>query len=485
MIGRKTLKKILIGLLGGILLLAACGQTPPVAQTAPIPLIESATVTFSPMPTSTITTMPSATPTASITPLPTIPTFTPTFDASTIVTVTPAPKAECPNVDPTIKPESFLPEELRFPSPNVTGNLLEFLNKGGSGKTLVERLDRIYLKSDYIGGYAFSDVTGDQIPEFLYVELHHGGKPIVFSCRNGSFEPLATLSGQHDSTVYAMEVDDLNTDGIPELLVMGTDGVSHPQSKLYLYEWNGRTFTILMETGMSALRQMEVKDVDKDGTKEMIFIGDNPVCVSCSNYIPQRQRTVSYTWNGKDFVETSNEFEPPEYRFQAVQDADAAVIIGKYDEAIRLYEEAISDQKLEWWSPERLTYEQHIGNPVYMFVATPSAIPTEEITEYPRLAAYAHYRIMLIHLVQGNEGEAETTYKTLQEKFGSNPYGQSYVEMATAFWGAYQSTHKMYDGCAAAIQYAAEHPQILTPLGSDYHGWQSHTYVPADVCPFR
>jgi hypothetical protein len=43
----------------------------------------------------------------------------------------------------------------------------------------------------------------------------------------------------------------------------------------------------------------------------------------------------------------------------------------------------------------------------------------------------------------------------------------------------------MYDGCAAAIQYAVEHPEILTPLGSDYHGAQSHTYVPADVCPFR
>jgi len=49
----------------------------------------------------------------------------------------------------------------------------------------------------------------------------------------------------------------------------------------------------------------------------------------------------------------------------------------------------------------------------------------------------------------------------------------------------FTSTQKMYDGCAAAIQYAVEHPEILTPLGSDYHGWQSHIYRPADVCPFR
>jgi len=60
-----------------------------------------------------------------------------------------------------------------------------------------------------------------------------------------------------------------------------------------------------------------------------------------------------------------------------------------------------------------------------------------------------------------------------------------YVEMATRFWNAYQSMHKMYDGCAAAIEYAAENPEILVPLGDGYHGAQSHTYVPADVCPFR
>ena len=92
---------------------------------------------------------------------------------------------------------------------------------------------------------------------------------------------------------------------------------------------------------------------------------------------------------------------------------------------------------------------------------------------------------MLLHLVQGNESEAITTYNTLLEIFGNDPHARPYVEMATAFWEVYQSTHKMYDGCAVAIQYAVEHPEILIPLGSDYHGAQSHIYVPEDVCPFR
>jgi len=140
---------------------------------------------------------------------------------------------------------------------------------------------------------------------------------------------------------------------------------------------------------------------------------------------------------------------------------------------------------LEWWSPERFTYEQTIGDPIIMFIETPSTIPTKDPTEYPRLAAYVYYRIMLLQLAQANESDASTTYNSLQQKFGSDPSGQHYVEMATAFWEAYRSNHKMYDSCAAAIQYAAEHPEILIPLGSDYHGSQSHIYFPADVCPFR
>jgi hypothetical protein len=111
--------------------------------------------------------------------------------------------------------------------------------------------------------------------------------------------------------------------------------------------------------------------------------------------------------------------------------------------------------------------------------------PIFDKTEYPRLAAYAYYRIMLLHFVQGHESDAGTVYKTLEQKFSNTQYGRSYYEMAAAFWNAYQSTHKMYDGCATAIQYAVEHPGILIPLGRDYHGSQSHTYVPADVCSFR
>ena len=92
---------------------------------------------------------------------------------------------------------------------------------------------------------------------------------------------------------------------------------------------------------------------------------------------------------------------------------------------------------------------------------------------------------MLLHIVQSNLTEAEKTYNTLQEEFAQDQYGAPYAKMAKEFWQTYQQNQNMTDACGAAIYYAAIHPEILTPLGSDYHGWQSHTYQPADICPFR
>lgn len=366
MIVRKPLEQILIGLSSGILILTACTSA---GTSTPVSVTQSVTITPSSIPTNT--SISTTTPTVTITPLPTIPTFTPTFDASTILTVTPAPKAECPQINTAIRPEDYLPEKIDYPSSNVADKILEFLNEGGNGQSLVRKLDEIYAKVEYSGGYDFLDVTGDQVSEFLYIELTYTERPIAFSCKNGKYEILDILSGQPDFDFYEMKFGHLNSDGIPEIIVIGTGGVSFPISTIYLYGWNGKRFSILGQVNILALRETQFRDIDGIGIKDIILIGDNPTCTSCSNFIPQRLKTIAYGWNGTNFVEISNEFTPPEYRFQAIQDADIAVIVGNYSKAVQLYSEAISNNALEWWSPERLTYEQHIANPVYMFIETP------------------------------------------------------------------------------------------------------------------
>ena len=151
-----------------------------------------------------------------------------------------------------------------------------------------------------------------------------------------------------------------------------------------------------------------------------------------------------------------------------------------------MYQDAIFSDKLEWWSPQRSkdTLKKLSGNNDHPENAKPAdGIP--DPAEYPSLAAYAYYRMIALHIDLGQMDAAQVNYATLQKKFPAGNPGHPYVEMATAFWDVHQSTGRMYDACGAAIAYADAHPEILTLLGSNYHGGQSHTYVPADVCPFR
>lgn len=479
----KSLWQILITI---SFLLVSCA---PSGTSAPV-IVEKVTYTSSPPPTNTIISVPTETLTASVTRLPTIPTFTPTFDASTIVTVTPAPKAECPQVAKIENPDlsffdfSFEQQENRA---KAEENILNFLNNYGP-LPLVEALQK---QGDTMNeDYALLDLTNDDVQEFAV----RAGAFYIFGCHKGIYETLLILPPDGYLTPpNIVDMDDVNANNIPDITFRLTTG-SQGGRDYQIYEWDGNVFKNLltpysddypndgtiyvMTTGNIAYN-----NIDSDRAKELIVIKGIPIWSVYIDGLPWRNETQYYKWDGNHFVFYANEFATPEFRFQALQDGDRFTLSVKYDQALEMYQQTIFSDKLEWWSPERRLYlrDTYITGEN----ESPNIPPQVNASEYYQLATYAYYRIMLLYIVQGHESDAGTVYKTLQQKFGNDPYGSPYVEMATAFWNAYQATHKMYDSCAAAIQYAAEHPEILVPLGSDYHGAQSHIYVPADVCPFR
>jgi hypothetical protein len=471
----KSFWQVLIAM---IFLVSACA---PSVTNAPIAATQNVTAIPSQTPTVSQTPLPSSTPTESITPLPTIPSFTPTFDARTIVTVTPAPKAECPQLsNPSQVDFAVYPSGQKYVDHPTIAAILDFLNLGGQMKQLDAELSQIGAS------YNIKDITNDSIPDLVVISGSLFQTVNILWCQNGRYNSLPkditegeTLGSDH----VKFELHDLNQNGIPEVLSIGSGrtGIS-----VNVLEWNGQTFRDLSadQDGINAIMAhatddgFSLKDLNNDGISELILRGFTP-----GNWEypgdPLRAETAIYYWNGTRYSPIKT-FNAPQYRFQAIQDADMQTLQGNYLEAIKFYHETIDSDKLDWWSQERFENNKAAN----INLTTPSPLATN-LTEYPKLAAYAYYRIILLHLVQNHEPEATTVYNTLQKKFSNDPYGSPYVEMAAAFWEAYQSTHKMYDGCAAAIQYAAEHPEILTPLGSDYHGSQSHSYVPADVCPFR
>ncbi|MEW6285386.1 MAG: hypothetical protein AB1509_04090 [Chloroflexota bacterium] len=486
------MQRIIIGLLINILFLTACGQTTIVTPTALVHPVEQATST--PAPTATRTSLPSATPTASITPLPTIPTFTPTFDVSTIVTVTPAPKAECPTSIPYPEKDFDLfkfRENGNYKSPEEA--VLAVLNK--YGPEILVKYGRRYGTD--LESIAFQDFTNDGVPEVaIRLTLNISSTPFdIFGCKNGVYQLFLSIPSNglgYAPIIFAIE--DNNKNGIPELTIL--EGyLSQGGHFFVVYEWNGEKFTSILSPfyendpdstylWVEATGEIHYEDIDNDSINELILDSGVPVWETYWAGLPWRNKRTYYKWNGQHYAPYSIEFAQPEFWFQAVQDGDLATSQQEYDKALRLYQEAIFSDKLKGYSPEIRDNLRAQWDASYGTDPTPTPYPIS-LDEYPKLAAYAYYRILLLHLVQGQDTEASTTYNTLQQKFGDDPYGHPYVDMATAFWEAYQSSHKMYDGCAAAIQYAAEHPEILTPLGSDYHGSQARIYKPEDVCPFR
>jgi len=155
--------------------------------------------------------------------------------------------------------------------------------------------------------------------------------------------------------------------------------------------------------------------------------------------LPAFIETVMLGWNGSHYVNLKpGNYAPARYRFQTVNDADRQVLFGNNKKALALYQQAITDSKLEWWSDARADYFSQFLYP-RSHNETPKP-PAPDPTEYERLVAYATYRMMILHVNLGEMDAAQVQYAALQKKF---PYGNPaypYVEMATEFWQAYQSS---------------------------------------------
>ncbi len=438
------------------------------------------------------------------------PAFSPTLGP--LISRTPAPSELCP------ERSSGVQIEPAYDSEEMERRILGFLNRGGAPEELGRQLSvpgedpptLPFPKVPYVVADVHTiDVTGDQVDD-LVVYLAAGAEEeataiLVFACRQGVFQAafahhLHTVTGD---IAFLAGVIEMNGDGVPEIVYsIEESGASGGLiTDFYILEWDGQAFAQRISNaaefgprdgaeviGLARLGDQRYyaqvptdldrafPDVDGNGTRELGLIGGPEFQESGAG--PMRDTVDTWAWNGQAFTLRSSEFEPPEYRFQAARDGDAATRRSEYEKALAFYQQAVFDEELLGWNRERLGVE-----PYDTFLGTPTPPPSPD--ERPRLNAYGRYRILLLHAAQGGRDAATIVYRTLKEKVRPGTPGFPYVLLADAFWEGLQSGGSVATGCERARTYAAEHPdEVLVPLGSSVYGFLYEDYTPSDMCPF-
>jgi hypothetical protein len=475
--------KLKVQFILAMLCLVGCSNSP-----TPIAIVISLPATPSPeiLPTLTSTISPTELPSATlaVAPLP------PALNTE----IAPEMVGVCPVENPDLQPEfSFLNND---PVLEKLEPSLDFLNQGGSPDKLQPFFEQNRL-TFYKG-----DLTDDGVPE---IGLASSVRYDIVGCINGRYKPLLHFEYPQPVSVEVYMVRDLNLNGISDVVFFAPAGCGfYACFQASVLEWHQTEFQFLSKSSsryespylsMAGPYTLEIKDVNDNGTLELGLTGGIPVSADYGEGLPWRVQTDIYMWDGEFYSLYRNEYAPPDYRFQAVQDRDEATRWGDYDRALGFYQQAVFDENLKPWSLAQHIYEWALSDAVrYPFQpSTPVPIPKPDPAEYPSLAAYARYRIMLLHLQQGHDSDAKVVYDTLQQKFPDGLTGHAYAEMATLFWLDYQEYHDLQQACAQAIKYATAHKQdILGYLGGDidddspyYHGAQSHIYQPEDICPFH
>jgi hypothetical protein len=424
---------------------------------------------------------------------------TPTFDVNSIRTSTPAPAAKCSPSEkvqqiPTLEYNNKI--QLTVDA-SVT---LDYLNRYGPDAFITaDRNTRDKYGHPYRHVTLYRDLTNDGVPEIVA----SFGRLSIFGCIDGAYQTLLeTEKIVHITQPRIEAIHDLNRDGIPEILVLLEEGTQADRG-YRLYEWGNGKFNSLFDesninqtTGITdhfdilhvlAGGTFRFEDVDQDGMQEYVLHNGSPLLADYVATLPWRRITKYFKWNGQQFTVVKKFFDPPQYRFQAVEDADQAVAVHAYDQALDLYRQVIFNDKLDWWSEDRKNYI------IYSEVARrssqpfPETSPTPDPNEYLYLSAYARFRMMALLVLSGYGSDAQVVYETLLKKFPEGTPGAVYSRMAQAFWENYVVTHEMSQACTKSLDVVNSKTEVTRYLLNDYAngGWGKPNYTIEDLCPFK
>jgi hypothetical protein len=390
-----------------------------------------------------------------------LPSPTPTIKALATPTPTPEPTVaaaaeptETPSVTPTPVPFPPRPEDFADLPIAIIGylkdsqgdedGLREMLKDWGALRNVTDLL-RVDVDDDRQGELLL--IMVDPIQEYginrpgdlLVVDTH--GQEYRLAYR--ASEDLVIM----DPSI--LDVDDINGDGHTELAFTSTSCGAHTCfTAVYIIASGAGMYNDLTGGGIEmSYAEIYFSDSDGDGTPELVMYGGTIGSVGAG---PQRARTEVYRWDGAAYTLSETIYDPSNYLYFKVLDANQALLDGEYERAATLYGEAIENSDLDIWMEER---------------------------EREELTAFARYRLSLTYLILGETGEAQLAR---DELLAQQP-GHIYAQVVRVLWDTYVIDGDLRAACEAVGSFAAAHPETAAVL-ADY-GYSNPTFTTEEVCP--
>jgi hypothetical protein len=314
------------------------------------------------------------------------------------------------------------------------------------------------------------DPTGEPISyvgDILILDKRAGRYELVYGRIYESIlwgHEVTPVSLPFDPTILGVE--DYNGDGKLEVALTTADCGAHTCSTgLSILAWDGSEYRNLFEQQVGAPWtspfEIEFVDLDHDGVKEVRLPAGQIASVGAG---PQRDRVEFYAWDGTNYVLIKTEYEPSDFLYFAVVDADAAYAAGDVNEAIALYQKTIDDTSLVDW-------HEQLG----------------QGSDRDELIPYAHFRLYLTQLASlppDDVAAAQDLIDSIAALAGQFP-GSLHAQAATQFAAAYPdgevSPEALSQGCAAFLTVIEEYRQEFDDIW--YYGYANPELVPERLCP--
>ena len=162
---------------------------------------------------------------------------------------------------------------------------------------------------------------------------------------------LYPLDEEHVGGVYGLpeilKVADVNKDGRTELVFTTDDCGAHTCfTSVHFTVWDGREYRSLTSTPPT-MSYATVKLIDSaDKPSELVMVGGTYGSVGAGL---QRERAEVYRWDGKTYALGDTAYQPSDYLYFQMVDADRALKEGRYADALSLYRQVLTDGILKNW----------------------------------------------------------------------------------------------------------------------------------------